>query len=154
MQILPVYLVYGKDTGRIEDDLDKLKKYFSGNAGKDITVYSAKDTSLESILGDISTLPLFGDKKLVIVRSCDDYISGDFKQIVSYIQNPFRQNCIVFVFENLPRQISSSLKSISKDYIKYYPEIKSWKLPELIKNRVEKEGKKIKPSATGLLAEI
>ena len=153
-QILPVYLVYGKDTVRIEDALDDLRKYFTGDADKDITVYSAGDTSIETVLCDISTVTLFGDRKLVIVRSCDDYGPGGFKQILSYIQNPFRQNCIVFVFENLPRLISSSLKNISEGCIKHYPEVKSWKLPEWIKSRVEKHGRKIQPSATGALAEI
>ncbi len=153
-QILSVYLVYGKDTSRIEDALDNLRKYFTGDTDKDITVYSAGDTPLDAVLCDISTVTLFGDRKLVIIRSCDDYGPGDFKRILSYIQNPFRQNCIVFVFENLPRQISSSLKNISEEYIKYYPEVKPWKLPEWIKSRVEKHGRRIQPSAAGLLAEI
>ncbi|MDD5644565.1 MAG: DNA polymerase III subunit delta [bacterium] len=153
-KMLPVYLIYGKDISRVESALDRIKKYFAENFGGDINVYSARDTPAGTVIDDASTVTLFGAKKLVIARSCDDYGVDDCRQIVSYINDPFQHNCAVFVFESLSKQMHSSLKNINKSCVKYYPEPKSWDLPEWIKEASAGEGKKINSQAAELLAEI
>lgn len=129
------YLIIGNDE-LAEKEIDKLKENIIET---NINRYDLEESSLVSVLEDLNTYSLFGDKKLVIVKNYD--FTKDVDKLTKYLEN---QNDNILIFTNnkkptLKKDVQTIFnknvktidfsKSDTLDYIK--EELKDYKISNM-----------------------
>ncbi len=144
-----IYLLYGTDKEIINNELKKIIKNIDNN---DITKYSIDSVDINNIIRDISTISMFGNKRIVIVDNA--YIFTANKSIENlnileeYIKNNKFDNYLIFITYNdkidTRKKITKIIKEKGKiieckkgdknyleDYIKEYLNNNNYKIQDI-----------------------
>ncbi|GAF98222.1 unnamed protein product, partial [marine sediment metagenome] len=109
--------------------------------------FSAESSSVGQIVESLSTLPLKGKWRMVVVEEVDKLSEKNQKIVAEYLDNPVKTTCFVAVGGKIDKR-----KKLYKDFLKkgkivsfyslYDGEVVDW-----VKKRVEEEKKRISPPA-------
>ena len=110
------YFLYGNDSYLLKRELYKILNAHNCDE-LSVTYYDASDKSfsLEQVMDDANTFPMFSDSKVIIVKnpifltSQGSLEEGQFEVLESYLKTPFSMTNLVFYSENL--QIDSRKKT-------------------------------------------
>ncbi|MBR3161838.1 MAG: DNA polymerase III subunit delta [Bacilli bacterium] len=140
------YLLYGTDKGVINNELIKIINNTDKN---DITRYSIDSITIEDIITDVSTISMFGNKRIIIVE--DAYIFTANKTIENiitlenYLKNNKNNNCLIFITYSEKVDTRKKIYKLIKDKGKII-ECKNGDnnyLHNFINNYIEKAGYRI-----------
>ncbi|MGN1343290.1 MAG: DNA polymerase III subunit delta, partial [Traorella sp.] len=91
------YLFYGKDSGRIEKEINKIILEYKNDC--DVIQYDLNMKTMNDVLIELSTIPFFCSHKIVIVKHCDFLGSGainfDASSLENYLENPLLENVLI-----------------------------------------------------------
>lgn len=91
------YLFYGKDSGRIQKEINKIVSEFQNDC--DVVQYDLNTSSMNDVLFEIGTIPFFHSHKIVIVKHCDflssKAIDFDTNQFEDFLKNPILENVLI-----------------------------------------------------------
>jgi DNA polymerase-3 subunit delta len=82
----PVYVVCGPDDGLRSRALQKLLERI-GNDGS-VTEYSGGSVDLADVLDEVRTVPLLSDRRIVVVRDADPFITAWREKLEDYLASP------------------------------------------------------------------
>lgn len=151
---LPVYFFYGDEpflverAGRrvIEQAVDPTMKDFNLN------IYYGADCKGTDILDTAQTLPMFADRRVVVVRQADKLPAATMESMLPYLANPSSETCLLLLAAkpDLRRKFFSELKKQlgSLEFKKLYDS----KLVPFITSEAREQGKKIDAAGAELLA--
>jgi len=143
------YLFEGEEGYLKKEALKRLKKKIISPDYEDFNYerFSGADSSVSQIIESVSTLPLKGKWRLVVVEEVDKLSEKNQKIVAEYLDNPVKTTCLVCLGEKIDKR-----KKLYKDFLKkgkivsfyslYDGEIIDW-----VKKRVEGENKRISPPA-------
>jgi DNA polymerase-3 subunit delta len=85
-----VYVVFGDDAFLIRESINAIARLaFPGQAAEgSITKYVGSHTSLADVMDEVSTLPFFSKRRLVIVEEADPFVSKYRSELEDYAENP------------------------------------------------------------------
>ncbi|MEE3342666.1 MAG: DNA polymerase III subunit delta [Bacilli bacterium] len=93
-----IYLLYGTDKGVINNELNKITVDINSS---DIVRYPLDVVNIETIVMDISTISMFGDKRVVIVDNAYMFMSNknidSINILEDYVKNASDNNCLIFI---------------------------------------------------------
>ena len=153
--VAPVYLFEGEEDYLKKEALQRLKKKIILPDYEDFNYerFSAESSSVGQIVESLSTLPLKGKWRMVVVEEVDKLSEKNQKVIAEYLANPVKTTCFVGIGGKIDKR-----KKLYKDFLKkgkivsfyslYDGEIIDW-----VKKRVEEEKKRISPPALFYLKE-
>ena len=149
------YLFEGEEDYLKKEALKRLKKKIILPDYEDFNYerFSAESSSVGQIVESLSTLPLKGKWRLVVVEEVDKLSEKNQKIIAEYLANPVKTTCFVGIGGKVDKRKrlykSFSIKGeIVSFYSLYDGEVVDW-----VKKRVEEEKKRISPSALFYLKE-
>ncbi len=96
------YILYGEETYLLELEKKRIiHKYSDTEEGIDCITYNASQTALQEILDDAMTIPLFSNKKVIIVDqanflSANDDTNIDVSGLIQYFENPMESSVLIF----------------------------------------------------------
>lgn len=96
------YILYGEEQYLLESEKKRIiRKYSEGEEGLDSITYNASQTSLQEILDDAMTIPLFSNKKVIVVEhanflSANDDTNIDVNGLIEYFENPMESTIFIF----------------------------------------------------------
>ena len=96
-----LYLLYGLEKFLINDEISKIIK--TNNIDEySISKFNAKTTSIDEILLDAISMPLFGEKRLVIIEDAYFFTSEKaedevIKKLENYLNDHNKKNINIFV---------------------------------------------------------
>ncbi len=143
------YLFEGEEDYLKKEALERLKKKIISPDYEDFNCerFSGESSSVGQIVESLSTLPLKGKWRMVIVEEVDKLSEKNQKIIAEYLASPVKTTCLVGVGGKIDKR-----KKLFKDFLKkgtivsfyslYDGEIVDW-----VKKRVEEEKKRISPPA-------
>lgn len=100
-QIKPVCIFNGDQTLLIDKTLSELKRVLiTGSEDFNYTQYYADSCTIAEIIDTAKTLPMFSDKRIVVVKNAEILNSSDFKTLNIYIQSPSPYTCLVLIITN------------------------------------------------------
>ena len=143
------YLFEGEEDYQKKEALERLKKKIISPDYEDFNYerFSAESSSVGQIIESLSTLPLKGKWRMIVVEEVDKLSEKNQKIIAEYLDNPVKTTCLVCIGGKIDKR-----KKLYKDFLKkgkivsfyslYDGEIIDW-----VKKRVEEENKRISPPA-------
>ncbi len=150
----PVYFFYGEEpflverAGRrvMEQAVDPTMKDFNLN------IYYGADCKGTEILDTSQTLPMFSERRVVVVRQADKLPAATQEGLLPYLANPCPETCLLFLAAkpDLRRKFFLELKKQSGtlEFKKLYDN----KLGPFIANEAQIQGKKIDGAGAEMLA--
>jgi DNA polymerase-3 subunit delta len=153
--IAPVYLFLGEAEFMIEEAwrglLEKIvpesARAFNGER------WSAKDHTMSEVANLLSGMPMFGSRRLLMVRSIGDWPKEQRKALESYLARPCAHACLVLTAPKRKglESLESAVSDVGKVIHFHAPSEKD--APRWLMDRAKKLGKQLSPRAAALLLE-
>ncbi len=153
----PVYLLYG-DPSLVREFLEKLKKEALKGGSESFNYHSWSATSMdaEEVLQTALTMPVFGGKRLIVVKDCHQMKEKDRALFADYVTEPSVESCLVLVYGEESPSARDRLFGVSKKkgFVKELKSPTGRRLSDWIVRYVREEGKEITPQAVETLVEM
>ena len=143
--LLPVYFLYGEEPFLVERAGRRIMEQAIDPAMKDfnLNIYYGADCKGTEILDTAQTLPMFSDRRLVVVRQADKLPAATQEGLLPYLANPCPETCLLFLAAkpDLRRKFFLELKKQpgTLEFKKLYDN----KLGPFIASEAQIQGKKI-----------
>jgi DNA polymerase-3 subunit delta len=152
-----IYVIAGKDdslvNARCRELLDALlepAQRATGFLDAEVTSVSASD-----VLDELRTAPFLTDKRVVLVRGADDFISQNRPLLEKYLDHPCPTGRLILTVKSWDSRtrLAKALPKVGK-LISVAP-LKPWELPQrLVQYAAEAHGKRLDRDAAELLIEL
>jgi DNA polymerase-3 subunit delta len=153
--IAPVYLFLGESVllieeawrGLLEKIVPESARAFNGER------WAAKDHSMAEVANLLSGMPMFGSKRLLMVRSIEDWPKDQRKALENYLARPNAHACLVLTAAKRKglESLESAVSAVGKMIHFQGPSEKD--APRWLVDRAKKLGKQLSPQAALLLLE-
>jgi DNA polymerase-3 subunit delta len=156
--IAPVYAVVGSEAFLKQQSMTELIDRVLGDADRALSLseYDGSESiELASVLDDLRTLPFLTDRRLVVVRAADKFITQYRSELEQYVEQPCDTGVLLLECKTLPAN-TRLYKAINKvgEAIKCEP-IKEFKVPQwLVSHCKQAYGKELDKQAASLLADL
>lgn len=99
--VRPVYLFSGEQTFLAEQATDRLKKHILfENSELNYSLFHGDTASAADIISLAETYPMFGHKRLILLKNAEKLSATELKAFERYFQLPSAFTCLVFQFNN------------------------------------------------------
>lgn len=152
-----IYVIVGKDNFLVNRECEKLLEKLLEPQQRAVGLFNADpaSVSISEVLDELRTAPFLSDKRVVLVRIADDFISKNRQLLEKYFDNPCSTGQLVLTVTSWPvkTKLAKMLPRVGKLINIVQP--KRWQLPErLIRYAVDVYGKNIAKDAAELLIEL
>lgn len=97
----PVYFFTGDQIFLIEQAIDKLKSQLMiDNPDLNHEIFHGDTASADDIISLAETYPMFGSKRLILLKNAERLSAKDFKAFGRYFRSPSPFSCLVFHFKD------------------------------------------------------
>lgn len=170
MEIKPLYLFYGDEDYLIEKDLKIFRRYFQ-DLECVVEEFDGVKDDLNSILDVAATDPLFGSRRLIIVKnspwfanakkqegekakSAAEKLKQQRQEIEEYCQAPNENVCLVFVAASASKTLKTVKAIAALGKVREYKKPREWELGPYLRQYLRREGRSISPGALDLFVTI
>jgi DNA polymerase-3 subunit delta len=99
--VRPIYFFSGEQTFLTEQAIDRLKKHLLiKNPELNYSLFHGDTASAADIIPLAGTFPMFGNKRLILLKNAEKLSTTELKQFERYFQSPSAFTCLVFQFNN------------------------------------------------------
>lgn len=151
MEIKPIYLFYGEEKYLLQKDVAFFRRHFD-EQGVAAEEFDGVKDSLGDIIAAAAEVPLFGNKRLLIVNRAPWFSKGgdDPGELLAYAEAPNEDTCLVFVADHADKRLKT-VKAIEKvGKVREYALKKGYELPDYIRKYLAAAGKSISPRGLDL----
>jgi DNA polymerase-3 subunit delta len=151
---LPVYFFYGEEPFLVERAGRRIMEQAVDPAMKDfnLNIYYGAECKGTEILDTSQTLPMFAERRVVVVKQADKLPTATQEGLLPYLTNPCPETCLLFLATkpDLRRKFFSELKKQpgTLEFKKLYDN----KLGPFISNEAAVHNKKIDSAGAEMLA--
>tara|TARA_Y100000590_G_scaffold463544_1_gene630567 strand:+ start:265 stop:1257 length:993 start_codon:yes stop_codon:yes gene_type:complete len=137
-KIDPIYALSGNELFLQDFFIDMLKKYFLDDLSQSI-IYSIGDDKEDAFLSELSSISLFDDKKVIVVRQIQKLSKKGREELVEYLVSPNIGLCIILILDKYDEK-SSIQKYLKSNFllidvrVPFSNKIKEW-VSYIIKQR-------------------
>jgi len=153
----PIYVIAGEEESLVNAQCRELLDRLLEPSQKATGLFDADPASVSAseVLDELRTTPFLTDKRVVLVRSADDFISNNRQLLENYFDNPCPTGILVMTVSSWPERtiLARKLAKVGKLIDATPP--KPWQLPErLSKYAHDAHDKKLTKDAAELLIEL
>lgn len=152
----PIYYIHGDEPYLIERATTRLLERLVDPASRDfnLNVYYATDCKGEDILDASQTMPMFGDRRVVLVKRGQALSQATLDHLLPYVQDPSPTTCLIIQGEKIDqrKKFFSELKKsgVLVDCKRPYEN----QMGGFIRSEAAVHGKKVDPAASELLVHL
>ena len=152
-----IYVIAGQESALVSSQCQELLDSLLEPSQKTTGLFNADpaSTTVTDILDELRTAPFLTDKRVVVVKHADDFVSQNRQWLEKYFDAPSPTGRLILTVKNwdartkLAKKLSKAGKLIS------ITQPKPWQLPEkLVKYANDAHGKKISRESDELLVEL
>ncbi|NIA16959.1 MAG: hypothetical protein GWO86_01295, partial [Planctomycetes bacterium] len=95
--IKPIYIIAGKDKFLIDGEYSKLldKLIEQQQRAMGLWQVEADKTEIADVLDELRTLPFLAERRVVVIKGADDFISNNRELLERYFDNPCPSGVLV-----------------------------------------------------------
>lgn len=152
-----IYVIAGKDEPLVNAECSQLLEKLLGphERGTGLFVAEAGQTPIFEVLDELRTAPFLTDKRVVLIKRADEFISNNRPLLEKYFDNPCPTGVLVLTVSSWPSQTKLAKKLAKVGTLVKVTAPKPWQLPaRLSKYAGDAHGKKLAPNAAELLIEL
>jgi DNA polymerase-3 subunit delta len=103
-------------------------------------VFHAKESSVETVLDSVRTLPVFSPRRLVIIKDADKLSVSDLESLSSYVEDPAPESCLVMVGDKIDRRKKFFQTFQKKGALVEYKGLYENQIPSFVKEQAAASG--------------
>ncbi|MEP0841613.1 MAG: DNA polymerase III subunit delta [Phycisphaerae bacterium] len=152
-----VYAVFGPEAFLKRQAVRRITDAVLGQADRAMSMneYEGPSAELAVVLDDLRTLPFLSDRRLVLVREADAFITRFRADLEAYLESPSPTGVLLLECKSLPANTRLYKKIDAQGGIRACPEVKANAIGGWLAGRArEAHGAAIEPQAAALLAEL
>jgi len=113
------------------------------------------EASVSEVLDELRTAPFLTEKRVVLVKGADDFISQNRQLLEKYFDNPCSTGILILAVSSWPKQTKLAKKLVKVGRLISLTAPKPWQLPgRLVKYTSDAYDKKLTTEAAELLVEL
>lgn len=152
-----IYVIAGEDEPLVNAQCRVLLDELIEPSQRAVGLFDAnpKEVGICEVLDELRTLPFLSDKRVVLIRGADTFISNNREVLEGYFDNPCSTGILVLTVENWDERtrLAKKLPNVGKLIKVIQPKV--WQLPgRLIQYAHEAHNKNLSKEAAGLLVEL
>ena len=153
----PIYVIAGKETSLVNSQCDKLLEQIIAPEQRQTCLFSpdAGQVSISQVLDELRTLPFLADKRVVLIRSADKFITEYRPMLENYFDNPCPTGILILTVSSFQSNTKLAKKLTKVGKLISIIEPKGRQLPvRIIEYAHDAYDKKLNNNAAGLLIEL
>lgn len=156
-KIKPIYVIAGKEDSSVNAECERLLEKLLTPQQRPMGLFNAEAASvpLSQILDELRTLPFLTERRVVVVKAADDFVSKNRQLLEKYFDNPCPTGTLILTVSrwDARTRLAGKLGDVGKLISITQPQ--SWQLPpRLIRYADDAHGKKLATAAAELLIEL
>jgi DNA polymerase III subunit delta len=148
--IRPVYVVFGADDGLRSRGLQKLLEQIGPDGS--VSEFPA-NAPLADVLDEVRTMPLLGDRRIVVVRDADAFITAYRETLEDFLASPVPTGTLVLEPKKWPSNTRLA-KLVDKIGQAVRCEMSAREIPAGLVRHAAKFGKQLQPAACQAMREL
>jgi DNA polymerase-3 subunit delta len=151
----PLYLVYGKEHYLVERAVEILKQRVLDPRTKDFNaeLFHGKDADPGRIVQAARTLPMMAKRRFVLLRDADEMKADALAQLVSYVQAPAKETCLVLTAEKVDQRLKLFTVWKKQGVMLKLDPLYERQLPGFVREEARARNVKLEPGAAELLCD-
>ena len=149
----PLYYIYGDEPYLVEKGARELTARVVAADFRDfnLNVYYGRDCRGAEIVDAAQTLPMFSDRRMVLVKDAERLSADALEIIGKYLANPSPSTCLLFQGEKPDQRKKFFLEFKKNGALVEFKRPYENQLPAFIRDEAGRHGKKVEPAALELL---
>jgi len=152
-----IFVVYGKNYRAVTEQIEKITERVLGASDRQVSLrsFEGDQAELADVLDELRTLPFLSERRLVVVRDADGFISTYRQNLEAYLDKPSPTGVLLLVPVSFPgtTRLAKKAKKIG-EVISCEP-VKARDLPRyLTKYAQQTHSLQLTPRAAALLVEL
>ena len=156
-QTKPIYVIAGKDKFLVDGSCHKLLDELLTPDQRAMALFNAdpEKTAIVDIFDELRTMPFLADRRVVVIKDADDFVSQYRQQLEKYFDNPSPCGVLILTVRTWPKTTRLARKLTTAGTLITAAELKPWQLPRYIMDYTRTEhGKTISKPAAEMLVEL
>lgn len=152
-----VYVIAGKDSALLNIECERLVEQLLTPEQRVMGLFKADPGEITAalVLDELRTVPFLSDKRVVVVKDADDFVSANRPLLEKYFENPSPSGVLVLTVSSWQSNTKLARKLPQVGELISVAEPKRWELPRKLNEYAQDaHGKKISPDAGELLIEL
>lgn len=152
-----IYVIAGKDLSLVSIQCEELLNRLLEPQQRATGLFNADAdrVSITAVLDELRTLPFLSDKRVVLVRYADDFVSENRELLEKYFDSPCPTGILILTVESWPGNTKLARKLPKVGRLISVERLKSGQLPPLlVKYANDTHSKKLTKDAAELLVEL
>lgn len=152
-EIAPLYFICGEEEFLADRAVTRLVERLVDPAFKDFnyTVFYGKECRAEQILDTAMTLPMFAERRVILVKRAEELHPDQLEQLIPYLNAPSPEACLIFHASKIDQRRKFFIELKKTDLLIEYKKLKDDQLPAFLTRETGQHGKKIDSAAADLL---
>jgi DNA polymerase-3 subunit delta len=149
----PLYYLCGDEGYLMERAVKKLLDRLVPADMRDfnLNVFYGNETSGEVIAASAQTLPMFADRRAVVVKNADKLSASSLEVLLTYVQDPCPTTCLIFQGEKIDQRKKFFTEFKKMGEVVEFRRLYENQLPVFLRNEASSIGKKFQPAAAEML---
>lgn len=103
-EIPAIFVVYGKNRRAVADQVERITDQVLGRSDRQVslTVFEGDQAVLADVLDALRTLPFLSERRLIIIRDADGFITAYRQNLEAYLDSPSPTGVLLLVPESFP----------------------------------------------------
>jgi DNA polymerase-3 subunit delta len=152
-----IYVIAGKEASQVNARCQELLEKLLEPSERATGLFSTESAGVSAyeVLDELRTAPFLTERRVVVVKSADDFISENRQLLEKYFDKPCPTGILVLTVTNWDARTKLAKKLAKVGTLISVTQPKAWQLPHrLIEYTREAQGKKITKDAAELLIEL
>ena len=152
-----VYVIAGKESGSVNAQCDKVLDMLLEPEQRTTGLFNAdpSEVSIRDVLDELRTLPFLTERRVVLVRNADTFVSDNRELLERYFDNPSDTGVLVLTVSNWSARTKLAKKLGKVGRLISIEQPKAWQLPSRLKQyALDAHDKTLGEDAARFLVEI
>lgn len=152
----PVYVIYGKDSFLVNKRLEAVLDELLSPEERDMALVSCDADKIEAaaVLDELRTLPFLAERKVVLLRDADKFLSAYSDQLLKYLDSPARSGILVLTLSTLRSNTKIAKKLASAGQVDKIEELRKGDMAGFAVQVAKNDfNKKLSPNAARMVVE-
>jgi DNA polymerase-3 subunit delta len=153
----PIYIIVGEEKSLVDAECEKLLETLLEQEQRATGLFNADpaEVSASEVFDELRTLPFLTEKRVVLVKGADKFISENRELLEKYFDNPCPSGILILTVSSWPERTKLAKKLQTVGKLLSITQPKRWQLPRrLVQYADDAHGKGLSKAAAELLIEL